>query len=95
MGYSYTLKNLRTGEEKHGLKAGEVRQLIGIPSGSVSHYAVNGRVYQDTWKMSIDMDEDDYSEFWTDEMCMKWDCVRKMVLGGFRRIKNKNAKRRD
>ena len=82
MGYSYTLKNLRTGEEKHGLKAGEVRQITGIPSDYVSRYAAKGRAYQDTWEVSLD--EDDYSEFWTDEMCMKWDCVRKMVLGGLK-----------
>lgn len=34
--------------------------------------------------MEVSLDEDDYSEFWTDEMCMYWDCVRKMVLGGLK-----------
>ena len=83
MSYSYTLRNIQTGTVEYtGLKAGEVHQITGIPSQRVSRYAADGKVYGNTWKVSLD--EDDYSEFWTEEMCMKWDCIRKMVLGGLK-----------
>ena len=83
MSYSYTLRNIQTGiVEYTGLKAGEVHQITGISSQRVSRYAADGKVYGNTWKVSLD--EDEYSEFWADEMCMKWDCVRKMVLGGLK-----------
>ena len=83
MSYSYTLRNIQTGiVEYTGLKAGEVHQITGISSQRVSRHVADGKVYGNTWKVSLD--EDDYSEFWTDEMCMKWDCVRKMVLGGLK-----------
>ena len=83
MSYSYTLRNIQTGTVEYtGLTAGEVYRITGISSQRVSRYAAAGKVYGNTWKVSLD--EDDYSEFWTDEMCMKWDCVRKMVLGGLK-----------
>lgn len=83
MSYSYTLRNIQTGTVEYtGLKAGEVHQITGIPSQRVSRYAADGKVYGNTWKVSLD--EDDYSEFWDYELCMRWDCIRKMVLGGLK-----------
>ena len=94
MSYSYTLRNIQTGTVEYtGLKAGEVHQITGIPSQRVSRYAADGKVYGNTWKVSLD--EDDYSEFWTDEMCMKWDCVRKMVLGGLERWRKRCKQNHD
>ena len=67
MSYSYTLRNIQTGTVEYtGLKAGEVHQITGISSQRVSRHAADGKVYGNTWKVSLD--EDDYSEFWTDEM---------------------------
>lgn len=83
MSYSYTLRNLKTGEEYYtGLNAGEVHKITGIPSQHVSRYATQKRIYRNTWEVLLD--EDDYPEFWDYELCMRWDCIRKMVLGGLK-----------
>ena len=83
MSYSYTLRNLQTSEEYYtGLSAGEVHQITGISFNNVSRYAAQKRIYRNVWEVSFD--EDDYSEFWDDELCMRWDCIRKMVLGGLK-----------
>ena len=55
MSYSYTLRNIQTGTVEYtGLKAGEVHQITGISSQRVSRYAAAGKVYGNTWKVSLD-----------------------------------------
>lgn len=83
----YEIVNANTGViEYAGLTSGEVQTILGMPTESVSRYAIRGWLFRSTWRIRIDKDE--YEEIWTDEVCMHWECVRKMVLGGLR-IKRK------
>lgn len=83
MSNKYSLINVRTKEMEYtGLTAGEVYQITGLTPRRVSFYMRKQMIFKDTWQVL--MDDDDYSEFWTYEMCIQWDCIRKMVLGGLK-----------
>ena len=81
--HRYTLRDIQTGEIICAdLTAGEVYRITGIPSQQVNKYWQRGTIRDCIWK--VDLYEEGDEGIWTPELCMHWDCIRKMVLGGLK-----------
>ena len=81
--HRYTLRDIQTGEIICAdLTAGEVYRITGIPSQQVNKYWQRGTIRDSIWK--VDLYEEGDEGIWTPELCMRWDCIRKMVLGGLK-----------
>lgn len=84
--HRYTLRDIQTGEIICAdLTAGEVYRITGIPSQQVNKYWQRGTIRDSIWK--VDLYEEGDEGIWTPELCMRWDCIRKMVLSGLKHSK--------